>query len=359
MKRWLLALSMVCSLIGVLVAAAVYSPVAARAAIRHPKPSPTPVGFAYDEITRTAFMPATPPPPGSFAQDYERLIGAAGGEASAAAPPSAQPTAAARRGMGGMFGHILGGVHLGMPSAQNPMGIRNPLLAMSTGTLKRYTYYWARGWVRVDDPLEQTATITKCAQHQVISLDLAHKTYRIVETGRESASAAPHEVAAPQSHGRTLAPGSAVMQMTGRSEALGPKTLEGLPTTGYHGTMTMSITQATGSCHDSTMQMDTVEYLSRLHKPRAYCPLSAAPVMGPGMGMGTAGGCRLKIGASTNGLAGMPQDRLAMYKRMTMQAGDRGASGPAFVTERGHVVFLYTSHIEPLFEIPPGFTRVN
>lgn len=312
----------------------------ARAAIR-PRPTPTPVAIAYDEISRMAMGQATPPPPGAFPEDYRRIM------ASINNPP-AQP-----RGMSGMFGRMMSGAMAHM---------QNPMLAMQNGTLKRVTFYWVKGWIRTDDPAAHQAVIDECNLHRRIILDLAHKTYRIVNDARSSsgASASTSSGMASSPYMQHAAPGTARMTVHSIGKALGPKTIEGIHTQGYDMTNALTMTNATGSCRNGSFSSHVVEYISGIHKPRAYCPLSAAPSRGNGSytQYGAMGGCRPQIAAHVQQSVHPPVGMLAMYRRSSMSTGS-GAPAMAMVLERGNVQWLYNAQIPALFQIPPGFTRAK
>ncbi len=309
-----------------------------------PTPTPTPVGIAYDEITRMAFGNATPPPPGSFQPDYRRII--------ADIPPANQPAPAAH-GLAGMFGRMMGGQNL----AQMTSGLN----MMRDGTLKRYTFYWVRGWIRIDDPAAHTAQIEKCSEHQTILLDLARKTYRIVEM-TEGGSAPPPPPAprygpAPPPAG----PGTGVMTVSNKVQALGPKTLEGIHTRGFATTASMEMSKATGTCSNGAYGAATVEYISGIHKPRAYCPLPRTRAMGMGGMPGARGGCKPRLVVRSSGPT-KPSGYLAMYRRTSFKAGNGAGAhgtGGAFVMERGNVDWFYNPDVPALFSIPAGFKQIR
>lgn len=317
------------------------TPAGRATAATRPTPTPTPVAIAYDQINRMAFGQMTPPPVGSFGQDYQRIES---GIQSAAAPaPQAHP-----HGLAGMFAHAL----------QIPERMQNPMLAMQNGTLKRYTFYWVRGWIRIDDPATHTAVIYKCKEHQTIYLDLAKKTYRIV-TGKADVNAPVPEAPAGNPYARQMAaPGTAKMHVTTKATALGPKVVEGIDTHGYDTTNALAMTNATGSCKNGSFSSHVVEYISNIRKQRAYCPLPGrAAVYHGGTYGGPMGGCKPTMVVRQAGSVHPNAQDLAMY-RLSSFAATQG-QGASMVLERGNVTWLYNPQIPPLFEIPPGFTKTS
>src|SRR5271155_1691292 len=162
--------------------------------------TPTPVALQYDEITRMVMPPATPPAPGSFQVDFQAIMSnATATTASAPGSEPASPTPAPHHhGLGSLVGSIMSGTvpesnggessggdqgdqGSGAMAGMGGMGGGQQMRQrMRMGTLTRLAYY--KGWIRTDDPVMQTATISKCQEHQFISLDLAKKTYRITNT---------------------------------------------------------------------------------------------------------------------------------------------------------------------------------
>ena len=308
--------------------------------------TPTPAALQYDEISRFVLPPATPPPPGSFVADYQTIVG------SASASPAPQ------HGLGSLLGSMLG------PNASG--AIDSAMSAMREGHLTRYTYY--RGWIRTDDPVAQTATISKCDQHQFIALNLAKKTYTVTNT--QPACPTPMMPASrpqPETPQTPAPPGTVDMTVKSTSQNLGPLAIDNVATTGSAGSVSMSMTNATGSCHDGAMQMNLTQYVSTIAVPRAYCPL---PHMASSpeeivRGRSPGGGCRptmhLQGSGSAIGWSENTLGRLVIYQRASMGAGnpdqqDRTA-GMAMVTQRGNVTWLSGAPAEALFTIPPGFTQ--
>lgn len=307
----------------------------AAAAVR-PTPTPTPVAIAYDEITRMAFAGVTPPPVGSFSGDFQRIMSAAQNPAPDTADTDQMPP---------QVQAILRG-HMGAAG--------NPMASMQMGTLKRYTFYWVKGWIRIDDPVAQTATIYKCKEHQTIYLDLAKKTYRLVtgtgdtddKTASGGTSPYPPEM---------MAPGTAKMTVNAKSSALGPKTVEGIATHGYDSTNAVSMTNATGSCRNGSFNSHVLEYISNINEQRPYCPLPGRAFSGASQYGGPAGGCKPDVTARHSGSAHPPANKLAMYRLSEFGAGQ--GQGGAMVLERGHVTWLYNPDIPPVFNIPADFKQ--
>ena len=323
---------------------------AASAAV--PTPTPTPVALQYDQITRMVMASATVPPPGSFDDTYRAIMKVV------AAAPSPTP-APKRRGFSGFGGMLAKGMMKhGMPSMGN---MSSMMATMRLGNLERFTFY--KNWVRTDLPVQQTATIEKCSEHETIFLDLAKKTYRISKDadGCGQHGAPPTEPAMP---GRSvnMAPGTATMTISGTSANLGPKRLEGYLTHGSQSTLSMATTQATGSCKNGSMGMKLTQYISGIRKWRAYCPLPRSAA-GPPTSLQRAasqGGCRphmvVKRGVSMANAMGQGK-LLTFYRLMQMEGGASQGSGFGSLLERGNIRWLYKPEAEALFSVPPDFTK--
>jgi hypothetical protein len=295
--------------------------------------TPTPAALQYDEINRIVVAPNTPPPPGSFSTDYQAVVASAG-----------NPTPAPQHGLGSMLNAVMG-----------PGGSEGAVMQfMRVGHLVRYTFYM--GWVRTDDPAMHVATISKCDQHQFITLNLANKTY--TETNTQPACASPMMPAGDPMHytpQRNQA-GTADMTISSTSQNLGPLTIDGVQTTGSSANMSMNITNATGSCRNGDMQLNATQYVSTIAQPRAYCPLPGSLGSAPAAAMSAQGGCKPTMHVTGQGSNLVePGDRVVMYRLMAMPSVGRGS----MVVERGNVKWLSGADAEALFTIPEGFTQAS
>ena len=282
------------------------------------------VGLQYDEISRMVLAPATAPPPGTFADAYQKIL--------ADAPPvSANPTPPPRRG--GLFGGLLSGMS---GAEQNAEQAANQMQnSLADGTLVRLAYY--NGWVRTDNVTAKTATIDKCAQHQLIQLDLAHKTYKIVDTqgGNAPDCVTP---AAPYGRRANEAPGTEDLTFTSSSVNLGPKTLQAIPTVGSTDTTGMATTNATGSCTNGSFKIQNERYVSKIAVPRRICPLRKGSAPSSPVDMVAQGGCKPNMKGGMSGAYWMRSgDKLEMYNRMTMLSGESAGQFQS-VTQRGNVL---------------------
>jgi hypothetical protein len=347
-----------------------------------PSAAPAP-GIAYDEIVRV-LANATPPPPGNFQADLAAL-------AASPAPVALDTPAPRRRGMlGALAGAVLGGAGAGGiagaaagEAASNAMedAVRGSL-GMQFGALAgamrgflephlmRYAYW--NGWVRIDDVVAQTATIRKCDAGQVVTLDLARKTYRLYSPDTEPAPATAAAAPPAARRGRApnedpAAPGTAVVTLGETTTSLGTLRIESQPATGYDTTTSVAMTQATGSCRDGSAAIRTVQYLAPLGRPTVNaCPIRPAllPENASAAVTRTSGGCRPTFSAHRSGPAS-PSNRLALYSLVTL-SGTAGAPpapqqpGTApplgFLTERGNLRALGASDAG-LFAIPSDFTK--
>ncbi|HVS47248.1 MAG TPA: hypothetical protein VMS32_11385 [Verrucomicrobiae bacterium] len=344
-----------------------------RAAAR-PTPTPTPVAIQYDEIVRMYVPPASPAPPGTFHTDYRAIMAAAPpSESVAAAAPSPSPTPAPhKRGLFGAIGSVLNGtIPVGNPGGDQGQGgpggpgasggngmyaqAMGRMNAMRNGTLTRYTYYWLKNWVRIDDPVARTATIEKCNLHQIITLDLAHKTYTITDTQSQMPCGQPGAAGQQGPTVENLAPGTSDLTFSSTGKNLGPLTLEGIGTTGTASTVAYAMTNSTGSCHDSNFKMAKVAYISRIGKQRAYCPLPAGVGAPDATSMAVHGGCKPRMHSSMNGMTREDDRFLEMYLLTTFGMGNGQSMNN--LLERGNVQWFYKPKADELFSIPPGFTK--
>ena len=294
--------------------------------------TPTPAALQYDEINRAIVPPATPPAPGTFQSDFQNVI--------AAGPSGA--SGGSNHGLGSMIGNMMGGA--------NP---EQMMQRISLGHLTRYTYY--KGWLRTDDPVEQTAVIEKCQEHQYITLDLAKKTYAITTTQPPCPTTAGMPMRPGSGGSYRAEPGTADMNFTGTSNDLGSLAIDGVSTVGYDQNMQMNTTNATGSCRDGSFSMEQTKYISQIHVPRPYCPLPRTMSTGGMMTRASGGGCEPRMHASGSLTMMNDGDRLVMYLRMAM--GGESAHGMNMVVERGNVKWFSGKDADALFEVPPGFTQ--
>jgi len=303
------------------------------------------VGLQYDEIARMVLAPATPPPPGTFADAYQKIL--------ADAPAVTSSTPAPRRG--GLFGGLLSGISGAADQAEQSANAMQ--VALNDGTLTRLAYY--NGWVRTDNVTAKTATIDKCAQHQVIELDLAHKTYKITTTDGTAAACAPVQPPMGQPQRVNEAPGTVDMTVTSKAVNLGPKTLQGIATRGSTDTTQMAMTNATGSCDNGSFGVENERYVSNIGIPRRFCPLPKGRTPSTPVDMVVQGGCKPAMHGSSSGLYWMrSSDKLAMYERMTMISGESSGQFQS-VTQRGNVMWLTKPQADALFSVPPGFTQAQ
>ncbi len=289
--------------------------------------TPTPAALQYDEINRMIIPPATPPAPGTFQTDYQTVM----------TPP------AQHHGLGAVVNSVMG----------NPEEMMN---RMSRGNLTRYTFY--EGMIRTDRPVEQTAIVEKCEQHQYVSLDLKNKTYTIENTQPPCPSPAGMPAQAGGDDSSRPATGTADITMSGTSNDLGPLAIDDIATVGYDQNLQMRTTNATGSCRDNNFSMAQTKYISQVRVPRPYCPLPKTMTTGGMMARSSGGGCEPRMHLRGS-LAGVNDgDRLVMYLRMQFgQADSSNGGGMNMVVERGNVKWFGGPDADALFTIPAGFTE--
>ncbi|HTV91559.1 MAG TPA: hypothetical protein VMG98_02485 [Verrucomicrobiae bacterium] len=321
--------------------------VIAIAAAPTPLPTPAPVALQYDQITRMIAAPATPPPPGTFADDYQAALLATPN------PLLARISA---------YAAAAGGNHAFNGAMSATMGMMTTLLS---GRPTRYTIYFTKGWIRTDDTVAQTATISKCDQHTIITLDLARKTY--TQKSTESTDSPCVANSSSPSPAPERSPGTADLTTVSKVSDLGPLTIDGIDTTGTSLNMTMTTTNATGSCHDGSMAVTMVMYISKIGQPRAFCPLPENP-LNPGNlyymashAMASHAGCRptMHMTADASAATAFNPTNFQMYTLIDIQLPSAAKRSANMLTERGHVAWLDQAQADALFIIPPDFTAAK
>ena len=302
-----------------------------------PAAAATPAALQYDEISRPLVPPNTPPPPGSFAADYQ-----AAATAQTPSPHGFNPFTAMR-------------------DAQAMMK------AVSAGRVTRYAYY--NGWIRRDDVNAQTATIEKCDRHQYITLDLAKRTYSI-STGTPPCPAPPPFSGAPPAQDQGGGSGTIDIAVNVSTTNLGPLTIDGIETAGFDRAIELKMSNATGSCRGSMNGMDVVmsqrEYVSHVPIPRRFCPLPQSSSLAEtfaryGLGNGCKPNFHSQQGDAVAAFApGLETGQtLVLYSRSTMGIPNapKQAAGIGTIVERGNVKWLGGAEAQALFDVPAGFTH--
>jgi hypothetical protein len=330
-------------------------------------------GLSYQEVTHVMFQQQSTPAPGtyftgSFSGDFHQA-------ASAAVPRQ-----------GGFIGSIKWAI-----------GAVNSLRSGYADT----QYYW-NGMKREDKP-DQTATIDIPAKNEIIELNLADKTYAIVDTTAKAMPAGSMEPISPMPQGSIppQKPGTVIVTVTTKIKNLGPKLLDNIPTQGYAVTSSVSWSQATGSCKSDTgdfqAESEMVEFFSKYQQPQlAQPPMpKAMPTALPSMPsvasiesllqslkQAMATGCKPTIKKNMQRGANLPHSGLVVWQYFGGQAnmqdqsaqqsgqeqmqelgalsGQSGGGTPGFgtVIERGNVRVLGPADAS-LFKVPPGFTQIN
>ncbi len=313
-------------------------------------PTPAPVALQYDEITRTIVAPATPPAPGGFSDAYKLAMSARPmqrAESSSIETPTLKSK-----------GIVGGGAELipGEPGGSNTVesitdtvsnGASNgaatsslgPIVSreMGAGYVVRYTFYFAKGWMRADYPFAQIAAIAKCDEHVLITLYLASKTYR--QSSNDCSGGLP-----PSTEDLTV-------EATAPAD-LGSQTIDGISTTGSTVDMTMTASNATGVCGNVQLRFTRVAYVSKIPKPQAHYPPAWAPPLGADPAHQVVPGCEPMLHGSEASQSAAVSSALEMYV-LTNYIESQGIV--RHVIERGHVTVLDPSAADPLFEVPAGF----
>lgn len=291
-------------------------------------------GLAYDSLTKFVAGNDAPPPPGSFATDFQ----------VAANPPPAGDTPKLPFGLGKSMGQM-----------QAAMAI------FKTGTAERH--YIAGKKYRVDHIALNTAEITDCSARTLTTLNLKDKTYTVVsldqpeQHGTGAGSGVPGKPGpAPSDDGTKVA-----VSLTTR--ALGEKTLDGTPADGYDANFKTTITKADGDTQ--SFAMETTSYYAGVAQPSEYCNQLHAGLGGmmPGGGASAMAAYQTAMRAIrdakgnprftvTSSGPALPAGKLALYELITMK-GEHGSFN--MLMERGDVHSIGES--DPAFSVPPDFTK--
>lgn len=293
--------------------------------------------LAYDELTKFLRADQPTPVPGSFTTEFQAAV-------------------AAEEHHG-----LFGGIKNMVDAAKNAMNM------FTTGIPSRHAYL--NGWERTDDLGAQTATIMKPDRHQMITLNLAKKTYRIVDTSVQAPTETPppyQPPSNPQAPQPSPQPGTGKLDISVSSSSLGQKTVENVSTTGYSQDFKVTETLSTGSCHDGSFETSMIEYISDYPEPQLAPSGAKPPKMTGGMPppaamMGVRPGCKPTTTTHHSGGATPPSGRLAMWTFLTLKGNvqsNQGQAGGGFSTliERGNVRTLGAGDAS-LFEVPPDFTK--
>lgn len=319
----------------------------------------------YDEISRTVMLGATPAPAAdAFTADASQVKD---GKIT-----SKMPQAPSMPQMGGGLGSSLLG------SIFNPMGaLMNIGMQMVMGSIMssvmsgamhggniesgRETHVAFYGTMaRFENYAEKTVTIVDMKTSKRTELDLAKRQYRVSAVDSQM-QAMPQMGSAGGAEGS----GTANVTLTVVRTQGGTATIAGVEAAEYDTTATIAIANATGSCHDMTMQFQTVEYYANATPaPGGSRPtLTKALIDHPEMLAGQ--GCTAKAQVSQSGPA-LPENRLMLYSRTQISSPEMEAaakqSGHApqqmwMVMERGNIRPVTAAEAAGLFTVPEGFAE--
>jgi len=291
-------------------------------------------GIAYDSLTKLVLGSDAPPPPGSFANDFQ----------VAANPPPAGDAPKLPFGLGKSMGQMQAAMSM-----------------FKTGTAERH--YVAGKKFRVDHIALNTAEITDCGARTLTTLNLKDKTYTVVSLDQ------PEEEhggggSAPGKPRPSLSDDGTKVAVSLTTRSLGEKNLDGTPASGYDANFKTTITKADGD--SQSFAMETTAYYAGLAQPTEYCNEYRAGMAGmmPGGGGAAAmaayqtamravrdakGNPRFSVTSSGPEL---PAGKLALYELITMK-GEHGSFN--MLMERGDVHSI--SENDPAFSVPPDFTK--
>jgi hypothetical protein len=290
-------------------------------------------GLAYDSLTKFVAGNDAPPPPGTFAADFQ----------VAANPPPAGDTPKLPFGLGKSMGQM-----------QAAMAV------FKTGTAERH--YIAGKKYRVDHIALNTAEITDCGARTLTTLNLKDKTYTVVSLDQPEE---PHGGGgtAPEKPRPALSDDGTKVAVSLTTKALGEKTLDGTPASGYDANFKTTITKADGDTQ--SFAMETTAYYAGIAQPSEYCNQFhvGSTGMGPGAGAAAMAAYQTAMHAIrdakgnprftvTSSGPELPAGKFALYELITMK-GEHGSFN--MLMERGDVHSIGEN--DPAFSVPPDFTK--
>ena len=296
-------------------------------------PLPAAAGIAYDSVTKFISSDSPQPQPGTFDADFQT-----------ASTPLVQK--------GGLFGKISSAMQNVGAMYRNGLAERRYI-----GTTKE----------RTDLVAQNTADITDCTARTITHLDLNAKTYSVISMDQPQTahpSGPSHEAPGP-----APTDDGTKMSIDVRTTALGPMTIESVPTNGYDMTMRVTTTKPTGE--SSTFNSSMKAYYSKYPEPHFSCAsrnammpsrsaaMSAAQFDMIRQALNSKGNPRFSV---TNSGPALPSGTMSMWDLMTMTGnGSNGASSGngafAVETERGNIRSI--GDTDAIFSVPPDFKKVE
>jgi len=284
-------------------------------------------GISYEEVMKFAMGDASGLQPGDFDADFQT-----------ASQPAPQP-----KGGGGMFG----GIAAAMQQAAGAMSMFKTGLAM-----RRYV---AGSKERVDYPAMQQATITDCAARTIAKLDLKNKTYTLDSMDHPMPSGTSSGRGRPSGDAPSTNDDGSKIAVALSTQALGPRSVAGVPTDGYQSNVVMTVTRPNGE--SGTSNMAITEYLAKMPRVSLSCPaagmLGAQGPAAAGLGQYAAlmramalSGKDSRFSVTASGPS-LPQNRFSMFSVVTMSGQGRGG-------QKGSFAISTQPAISPRFSAIPG-----
>jgi hypothetical protein len=327
---------------------------------------PATPAIQYDEISRAILPGSTPAPPNiAFATDSAQLKD---GKIYQTMKPQGPPPSmmAPQMGLGSIFGAIFNpmGALMGMGEQMlmgaimgGMMGGATHAQTVESGRATRIAYYGEM--MRYDNLAENTVTLYDAKNRTRTQIDLTKRQYKTVAAD----SAMPAMPSPPPSGSRDA--GSANVRIDVQRTQGGDATIADLPATEYDTVTNVMISGATGSCHDMTLSIHTVEYAAKTVAPPGVSAPTFSSVLLSRPEVLAGEGCTAKVQTTANGPAA-PANSLVLYSRTSLEipemaamAAQMGQKPQQFwmVTERGNVRPVTASEAATLFSVPAGFAR--
>jgi len=299
-----------------------------------------PADVSYDQIQIMYFGAASPPPPGSFEAIRSGL-------ASQTVDSDDYP-----------------------PPAANYMATSIAAVQrMRRGVLLHVSYLGDRS--RVDDPETQRSTIVQSDKNEIIYLNLAAKTYRVV-TGDEasrllapgsidalkSAIASPTDAASPDAQ-----IGTETIASTASTGVVEGVTIDGTATHGMKTTATVAAQAATGSCPQFSTEVTVLQYVdpTRDERPKNTIPSGTVDAIRGALRGLPSLNCRFTFAPGPSPAPLRDSKRFLLYAETDTSTTVPTLSAPitfSMIMARGNLHDLGPADAA-LFEIPPGFTAAG
>lgn len=341
--------------------------------------TPADAGIQYEEISRTIMMGATPPPPGGFEADFAQVhdgkIVSVNPLVAAIPKMPAMPKMGFSSFLGMIFNPAAALMNIAMQAAlgsitSNAMnGMVSKYRNYESGQLQRFAYYG--GFSRFENVATKHLTIADPTKQQQYEMDLESQSYKITPITADWRSQLPKPAGTQ---------GTASIDLAIQTTQQPGLTIEGYDTDLYSTVEDVTVTNATGSCHNMRMRLEIAQYLSKTVSMTTGTSMTLDQMLGDNPQFAAGSNCVANVTSHKSGVD-VPGNRLVLYSRMAMEMPDQEAQmrqaaqkmaaegqtvpdfmkigGPVMVmvTERGNIKSVAASDVSTLFAVPSGFKQ--